>query len=687
MVRRFAFLALLVAAFLVLAVPALAANGARADYTTSDACAVCHTSGQPANAPKVYNDWLATAHGSGDMGSVGGEASISLPYGSVCAGCHLANYDPTKVTPVNIGTVPSPTYIASPSATTAPQALGNAPFSENAIGCSSCHYGANVNGVIANAGNDVNDTAHMAPFGDMANAEICGACHTRFAYTTSTITVAATPTPGTTLIQPQMAVGYPMLGKNYQPLSTYLNIPSPGWTPTPNPAATTAAGLQTYFTIAGVTTPWQTKGHVGSAAQYSEWKAEGHANSLVDLKAAVGANPPASCLQCHSADYRIAPDNAKPTGTEAKYGITCVGCHTPHPAATANTSKGVWDESLTTQLVGNPSNPSDLCGTCHNSQIGDGVLAAGTTVYENQQEVMNGTGAIGVPQGLPGVHKGKCVQCHMAPTSTGYDGIQLGGNHTFKVIMPNVSVSTSPRAMPFSACSTCHSQGYAYAIAKIKAKRAKTAGYGGDNALWLQDTIDQRQAAMKAKYNLVAGDLHAAGTLMGFTAPANVTTDAGYISWLNTTINAKGAASMWTPDELKWQQAYTDWTYVAAEGSWGIHNWQYDSLVITAAETFANQVAKAPQTVKLKLSKTNVKRNSKVTFSGSVSPATAGTVHIQKSANDIYGNWRSARLSGGKYSITVKMTSAGTFHYRAFLAPSKSYAGGTSGAVKLRIRK
>ena len=115
---------------------------------------------------------------------------------------------------------------------------------------------------------------------------------------------------------------------------------------------------------------------------------------MVDLKAAVGPNPPASCLQCHSADYRIAPDNAKPTGTEAKYGITCVGCHTPHPAATANTSKGVWDEAFTTQLVGNPSNPSDLCTTCHNSQVGDGVIAAGTTVYENQKEVMNGTGAI-----------------------------------------------------------------------------------------------------------------------------------------------------------------------------------------------------------------------------------------------------------------------------------------------------
>ena len=152
---------------------------------------------------------------------------------------------------------------------------------------------------------------------------------------------------------------------------------------------------------------------------------------------------------------------------------------------------------------------------------------------------MNGTGAIGVPQGLPGVHKSKCVQCHMPPTSYGFGGLQKGGNHTFKVIYPvvatNATASGSTSTMPYSACSTCHDN-------------------QGDKALWLQDTIDQRQGAMKAKYATVATDLHNAGLRMGFTAPANATTDASYNGWLNTTLNTKGSAN-WSPDELRWQKA------------------------------------------------------------------------------------------------------------------------------------
>ncbi len=92
------------------------------------------------------------------------------------------------------------------------------------------------------------------PYANMANADICGACHSRYSYTTDTYTVqpvpypkvdAGSPVPNpnpTTLIQPQMAIGYPMLGSPspspaWNPvLPDYLNLPYPGWTP--NPTAT-----------------------------------------------------------------------------------------------------------------------------------------------------------------------------------------------------------------------------------------------------------------------------------------------------------------------------------------------------------------------------------------------------------------------------------------------------------------
>ncbi len=692
MVKRIAVSAIVLAAFLILAVPAFAFNGYRGDYTTSAACAVCHQSGQPANAPKVYNDWAATKHGTDAEGVSAGQ---SYPNGSTCGGCHTSNYAPSKAVPTPVATTTLP---ASSSATPSPvptagtiswgaaipspfpaQALGEAPYSEADIGCSSCHYGANVNGTIANAGNDPGDTAHTAAPVALADADICGTCHSRYAYTVNTFAVTPIPyvkvsgsPPGspipnptpTSLIQPQMALDYPVL--HGKALSSYLNIPVSGWTPTPS--ATKASGLQIYWSYNGSPTVWQSVGHDGSAAQYPEWKAEKHASALVDLKVAVGPNPPASCLQCHSADYRNAPSAAKPTGAQAQYGITCVGCHTPHNAGQA---KGVWDDGFDTQLVGDPANPSDLCSTCHNDQNGDAVVAAGSSVYENQKEVMNGTGAIGVPNGLlASNHNNKCIECHMPPTSYGRGAPQLGGNHTFKVIYPVVaanakSTGAAGLAMPYSSCSTCHN------------KPSDPLATG------MQPIADTHQATMHSWYNTVTTDLVAAGQRMGFAHTASAT---DYISWLNGQLNDKGATT-WTPDELKWQQAFTDWTYTAAEGSWGIHNYSYSLLVIQTADTLANQAGKTPQSLTLKLSKTSVKKNTKVTFSGTVSPATAGTVQIQKKSHGVFKNWKSAKLSNGKYSIKVKMTSKGTFYYKAYLAPNPSYAGNTTKQVTLKVKK
>jgi hypothetical protein len=749
MVKRIAVLAIVLAAFSILAVPALAANnGYRADYTTSDFCANCHQPGTQGAGPKVWNDWAATKHG---VDAEGPSAVKSLPYGSVCAGCHSANFDPGKVTPVPTATtygwntsIPTPTatsttisWGASPSAVSVPQTdpSANAPFSELDIGCSSCHYGAYVppDGTAPNSGNDANDTAHSASYGKLANAEICGACHSRYSYTTGTYTTLPIPTTtATALIQPQMAIGYPMLGVNYQPLSNFLNVSQPGWSPTPNPAATTAGfgKLQTYWTVDGVGTKWQQTGHDGSAAQYPEWMSEGHANSLVDLKAAVGSNPPASCLKCHSADYRISVADGKPvpTGTEAQYGITCVGCHAPHKAGTA---KGAWDEDFDAQLVGDPANSSDLCSTCHQSEIGDGVMAAGNTFYENQKEVMNGTGAIGVPQGLPGVHKGKCVECHMPPTSYSRGSAQLGGNHTFEIVTPKDAVDASPvpvtttastatpvpngspfasatpvvttyvdeASMPYSACSTCHNKPTTELVPEPVATQTTDPGSSskpvkvtitrvlqnqGDKALWLQGTIDQRQTAMHAAYNNVAAALHSAGLRMGYTGSSN---DVTYVNALNSQLNTKGSAK-WNSAELLWQDGYTDWTYVAAEGSWGVHNYQYDSLVINAALNYANQVNTTPQTVTLKVSKTSVKKNTKVTFSGTVKPATTGTMQIQKKSGSNWLNWKTASVgSSGSYSLKVKLTAKGTFYFRAFYKAVPPYAGGTSSQIKVVVKK
>ena len=349
MFKRVTIVALVVAAFvLMVAVPALAFNGYRGDYTTSDYCSICHKVGQPGSAPKIYDRWAMTAHASA---GADGQAN-RLPYGSSCAGCHTSNFSPRKVIMSSPSPVSTTVSSPSPTATTVnwvtnaipvlPQddPSANAASSENFVGCSACHYGATT-GDAPQYGNDANDTAHNAPHANLADAQICGQCHSRYAYTVDTYDVqsvpyvrldgAGNPVPGatpTTLLQPQYAIGYKMLGEptTWVPagLQTVLNVQSPGWTPTPNPAATTAAGLQVYWQTpvatpvpSGSPTPyadtvWQYRGHDGAANQYPDWKVEGHATALDDLKAVMGPNPPASCLQCHSADYRIATGASRP---------------------------------------------------------------------------------------------------------------------------------------------------------------------------------------------------------------------------------------------------------------------------------------------------------------------------------------------------------------------------------------
>ena len=98
MAKRVLLVAIIVAAILVVAAPAMAFNGYRSDYTVSTACQVCHD-GIP-GIPAVYGAWSETKHAESNADGQSGR----LPYGSSCAGCHTANFDPSKVVPTPTAT-------------------------------------------------------------------------------------------------------------------------------------------------------------------------------------------------------------------------------------------------------------------------------------------------------------------------------------------------------------------------------------------------------------------------------------------------------------------------------------------------------------------------------------------------------------------------------------------------------
>jgi hypothetical protein len=555
MTKRLFIVALVMAAALVLAAPALAFDGYREGYILSNgdnptSCESCHRDGPDKFG--VWNEWVTTSHAMVGQASVvenppgtwelSGTANAEpIADGPGCAGCHSGNYAPAKH-------VPDATTGFYPWTNSA----GDDAFSEPFVGCSACHWGKDPGQSL------LGGTMHTVPQANMASAEICGQCHSRY----SASTVPYQNYDGTSAVR-QYTIG------TFNPLGSPSTIPA--WTPAPItdflniPTPTSPQSMVYYKDPAGNLLPWSARGHEEGAQQYNEWAMEGHANSLKDLKGLMGPNPPATCLECHSADYRLAEEGAKPIGSEAKFGITCQVCHDPHMPSEQTS---FWNEERNPQLT---APRSELCVECHNGEIAEGSTAVpGTKVHHPMQEMMEGRGAIGVPAGSPSVHKDGCVQCHMVPTDYDRNGVPMtGANHVFAIVRPDVAkdaLSTGniggvKKPMPASSCGVCHAKA------------------NDPYATYLSPTLESRQAQMHAWDDEAGTELTAAAKRMGYLTTAVAV----------TTINKKPQAD-WNASELAFMSAYTNRTFIESERSWGIHNWDYAKSVILRALEQAKSV-------------------------------------------------------------------------------------------------
>ena len=171
---------------------------------------------------------------------------------------------------------------------------GDDAFSEPFVGCSACHWGKNE---PTNAGPSA---AHSVPMANMANADICGQCHSRYSNS-----IEPYPNSDGTSALRQYTRG------NFSPLGYYNTVPP--WTPEPIAyyllvPSTTAPQQMIYYTLGTETLPYNARAHEEGATQYNEWSHEGHANALNALKAiGQGSNP--QCLECHSTDYVLATES------------------------------------------------------------------------------------------------------------------------------------------------------------------------------------------------------------------------------------------------------------------------------------------------------------------------------------------------------------------------------------------
>ena len=206
------------------------------------------------------------------------------------------------------------------------------------------------------------------------------------------------------------------------------------------------------------------------------------------------------------------------------------------------------------------------------------------------KEMIDGYGAIDVCA-FPSVHKGKCVQCHMPPTTISRGDVQLGGNHTFKIIEPEVAtkrfpipiVTNSPTPkMPYSACSGakgCHTR-------PNEPYGSLAAGHHHQRQEWTHAKVDEIWAALDvAAVNLGYADTDAAHTAL-VAIPQN----------------------QWTTAQRAFLSSFTNVEFVESEGSFGLHNWDYSREIVNMAMSQAKiaqtgVVVKMPWVVTLSMSK------------------------------------------------------------------------------------
>ena len=165
--------------------------------------------------------------------------------------------------------------------------------------------------------------------------------------------------------------------------------------------------------------------------QFEQWSESKHSTALFDLLQQPDAED--ACLECHSTDYRLAPEGEEPTLLEALYSVECVACHATHH------NDHLGQLRLPKRL---------LCAECHTML--DAV--PGSEPDQPQTEMLHGVGGFDLDGSrLEGPHTAhwwgipdECSVCHVLSEPYGGPDQPVNSGHTFLANM--------------RACGPCHTE-------------------------------------------------------------------------------------------------------------------------------------------------------------------------------------------------------------------------------------
>ena len=110
--------------------------------------------------------------------------------------------------------------------------------------------------------------------------------------------------------------------------------------------------------------------------------------------------------------------------------------------------------------------------------------------------------------------------------------------------------------------------------------------------MWVQDTLTDRQDAMKAWDAQTTDLLEAAAGRLGLQGQCGDSHRSGddRHGERQRGTQRDRLEQNWTTSQLNFQKAFTNQQYIESEGSWGIHNWDYARTVILKAMDEAKAV-------------------------------------------------------------------------------------------------
>ncbi len=157
--------------------------------------------------------------------------------------------------------------------------------------------------------------------------------------------------------------------------------------------------------------------------EFADFNLSGHSKSLrnlLDSRSEQRGEKTAACLQCHSADYRLSPQEQRPDLDSARHGITCVVCHDPHRLIPEAHER---------------NQPAEFCGSCHAALLAEDAAETGHPHYP-----------------CPTVQV-SCPDCHMPYIVKTGGGYHLR-SHAFRIVSPQ---DTQGLKMP-NSCQNggCH---------------------------------------------------------------------------------------------------------------------------------------------------------------------------------------------------------------------------------------